>query len=65
MCNRPFDSIEEHDAKLIENWNSVVGTNDTVFHLGDVLFGGSMKWHEIIGQLNGRIILIQGNHKYL
>lgn len=27
-CNRPFNSIEEMDAKLIENHNSVVGKGD-------------------------------------
>lgn len=62
LCNRPFNTIEEHDQKLIDNWNSVVGPNDTVFHLGDFCFGGAPKWREIRDQLNGHIILILGNH---
>lgn len=62
LCERPFDTIEEHDQKLIENWNSVVGPEDTVFHLGDFCFGGAQKWKEIRDQLNGHIILILGNH---
>ena len=62
LCNRPFSSIQEHDQKLIDNWNSVVGLDDTVFHLGDFCFGGSQKWKEIRDQLNGHIILIRGNH---
>lgn len=62
FCNRPFETIEEHDQKLIENWNSVVGSEDTVFHLGDFCFGGAPKWKEIRSQLNGHIILIVGNH---
>lgn len=62
LCNRPFNSIEEHDQKLIENWNSVVGVEDTVFHLGDFCFGNAQKWKEIRNQLNGHIILIIGNH---
>lgn len=65
FCNRPFETIEEHDNKLIENWNSVVGLDDTVFHLGDFCFGGAPKWKEIRSQLNGHIILIVGNHKFL
>ena len=62
FCSRPFNTTEEHDLKLIENWNSVVGPEDTVFHLGDFCFGGRPKWKEIREQLNGHIILIWGNH---
>lgn len=62
LCNRPFDTIEEHDQMLINNWNSVVSPEDTVFHLGDFCFGGAPKWKEIRQQLNGHIILIVGNH---
>lgn len=62
FCHRPFDSIEEHDQALINNWNSVVGPDDTVFHLGDFAFGGFPFWESIVKQLNGHIILIIGNH---
>ena len=40
---RKFDSIEEHDAELVRHWNSVVGKNDTVFHLGDFCFAISFR----------------------
>ena len=56
LSKRPFRSVEEMDKILIENWNSVVGENDTVYHLGD--FGN----YEIIKQLNGSINLIKGNY---
>ena len=62
FCNRPFSTIEEHDAKLIENWNSVVQKDDIVFHLGDFCFGGSSVWKYYRECLNGRIVLIKGNH---
>ena len=62
ICNRPWDTIEEHDKGLIDNWNSVVSNEDTVFHLGDFCFGGAPKWKSIREQLNGHIILILGNH---
>lgn len=62
FCNRPWESIEEHDQALIKNWNSVVSPDDTVFHLGDFVFGGFPKWKEIVEQLNGHIYLIRGNH---
>lgn len=62
LCNRPWDNIDEHDKALIDNWNSVVNPDDTVFHLGDFVFGGAPKWKDIRQQLNGHIILIKGNH---
>jgi len=52
-CNRPFDTIEEMDSKLIENWNSVVSPNDTVYHLGDVTLGKD--GDRFLSQLNGYI----------
>lgn len=61
-CKRPFSSIEEHDKALIQNWNSVVGQDDTVFHLGDFAYGNSQFIANIIKQLNGNIILVKGNH---
>lgn len=63
-CNRPFNTIEEHNQALIDNWNSVVKPEDTVFHLGDFCIGGAPKWKEIREQLNGHIILIMGNHDW-
>ena len=34
-----FHSISEHDEQIIQNWNETVNPNDTVWHLGDVIFG--------------------------
>lgn len=62
FCNRPFGSVAEMDEKLIENWNSVVGPNDYVFHLGDFCFKGSQYWDRILDQLNGHKFLSWGNH---
>ena len=52
------------NQQLINNWNSVVSKDDTVFHLGDFSFCGPIKTQEIKEQLNGKIILIKGNHDY-
>lgn len=62
FCSRPFKNAEEMNEKLIENWNSVVGEDDTVFHLGDFIFGGAKCANEILDRLNGKIHLIFGNH---
>lgn len=50
---------------LIERWNSKVGSNDMVFHLGDFCFGRDANTKDvldIIHSLNGKIYLIPGNH---
>lgn len=62
FCNRPFESLEEMDKTLIDNWNKVVPTDGLVFHLGDFSWGGYQQWKEAREQLNGEIILIKGNH---
>ena len=62
LCNRPFNSIEEMDACLIDNWNSRVTNNDTVYILGDLMFRNSVPPEEYLSQLKGKKHLIRGNH---
>jgi calcineurin-like phosphoesterase family protein len=61
-CNRPYETIEEMNQGIIDNWNSVVKEDDTVFVLGDLGFCGIEKLRPLMSQLKGKIILIQGNH---
>lgn len=58
---RPFNSIEEHDETLIENWNKCVKKNDTIWHLGDVAFGVHTL-DKVMPRLNGNKRLVLGNH---
>ena len=58
---RPFTSAEEMDKKLIENWNSVVSENDIVYCLGDFAMRTPKLYTE---KLNGKLILVIGNHDY-
>lgn len=60
--NRPFNSIEEMNTTIINNWNKTIDKNDKVFHLGDFGFGNQQMIAEIIRQLNGYKVLIIGNH---
>lgn len=61
---RPYSSLEEMNETLISNWNSVVSSEDKVYHLGDVLF--TKKWLDLIlPRLNGTKVLIKGNHDNL
>ena len=62
FCNRPFKDVEQMNEVMIANWNSVIGKDDTVFHLGDFCLGGEAEWTKILDRLNGKIYLIMGNH---
>jgi len=62
-CNRPFSSVDEMNDTMVQRWNDTVGVEDTVYYLGDIAYGrgsrdGSWWWQK----LNGKKILIKGNH---
>ena len=57
---RPFTSNEEMDETMIKRWNAKVQPQDTVYHLGDVVI--NKKYLHLVSRLNGRKILIRGNH---
>lgn len=61
-CNRPFRDVEEMDRVLIKNWNETVSNHDIVIHLGDFALCARERAKEICSQLNGKKILIKGNH---
>jgi len=61
--NRPFKDVEQMDAMLIKNWNSVVSYQDDVYHLGDFSLTSAERSLRILEQLNGNIHLIKGNHE--
>lgn len=65
---RPFGTVKEMNAVMRKKWNARVGKDDTVYILGDLA-----SWYEIdihrlekyVRNLNGRKILILGNHDKL
>lgn len=59
---RGFSSIEEHDEEVIRRWNETVGPEDTVWHLGDVMLGDNEHGMNCLSRLNGKIIIVPGNH---
>lgn len=72
-CRRPYRDAQEMDEDLVRRWNAKVDPDDTVYHLGDVLFSASSPVFKRVGgedkgprrvleRLNGKIVLIQGNH---
>lgn len=64
-CDRPWTTAEEMTEEMISRWNSVVGENDEVFHLGDFSFGNRAKVESVFRRLNGKIDLVMGNHDRL
>lgn len=57
---RPWSDPAEMDEAMVAKWNAVVGPNDRVYHLGDVVI--NRKALVTLGRLNGTKILIKGNH---
>ena len=60
--NRPFETLEEMNETLIANWNAKVSAEDTVYVLGDLAMGTVEASRACIERLNGKIVLIRGNH---
>lgn len=62
-CERPFDNCQSMNKKLKENWNERVNENDTVVFLGDLTMSEKKKkLKSHLNSLNGRKILVKGNH---
>lgn len=69
---RNFNTVEEHDGLLLENINSAIQPEDTLFHLGDFTVGsksGPLKLNKSEAYVYFRnkincknIIYIRGNH---
>ncbi len=61
-CDRPFGGVDEMDIELVDRWNSVVVGSDEVWVLGDVALGRIEHTLSLVDQLNGRKLLVAGNH---
>ena len=66
--NRPFKNTNEMDNKLIDNFNSIVGSQDDLYIIGDYSMVGPTKrlyLEKITRRLIGHKHLILGNHDRL
>jgi len=57
-CARPYRNTDEMNRDIVRRWNRAVSPQDTVIDLGDVSSNPQRHVH----RLNGKHILIQGNH---
>lgn len=70
--NKPMDIFGErwkdHDIKIKENWQNLVGNNDTVVIPGDLSWAINMQELKddlsFLHSLPGKKILLKGNHDY-
>lgn len=63
LDKRPFASVEQMDAYMIEQWNQVVRKKkDEVVILGDFCMGKGERVNELLTRLNGKKCLVTGNH---
>ena len=59
---RGFSSVEEMNAEIVRRHNEVVGPDDEVYVLGDLMLGDNKAGLAAIAQMNGRLHIVCGNH---
>lgn len=59
---RGFDSVDEMNKAIIENFKEMVGTDDETYVLGDLILNDNEKGLECVRALNGKLHIILGNH---
>ncbi len=62
LAERPFSSLGAMHGELIAAWNRVVGPEDVVLHLGDLALGNREESIAVTAALNGKKLLLPGNH---
>lgn len=62
LAGRPFSSVEEMNDAIVERHNAVVSPDDTTYFLGDFAMGPLEESLALVGRMNGRLLLVPGNH---
>jgi len=57
-----FDSIDQMNEYMIEQWNSHIKPGDKVIHCGDIMLGPKEQFKKMWKRLHGSKELILGNH---
>ena len=56
------DTVEKATEMMIQWWNNQVDKHDTVYILGDFMFGSAEQKRKLLLRLKGNKVLILGNH---
>jgi len=59
---RQYNDVDHMNDLMIKEWNSIVKPEDLTYILGDFAFCNAERATSIAYSLNGRKILIEGNH---
>ena len=63
-CRPQFETTDEMDRYLLENWNSTITDRDEVYILGDLCYKSKHQVEYYLSQMAGIKHLIIGNHDY-
>lgn len=62
FSKRPFGDVEEMDKFIMDAWNEVVGKDDDIYILGDLVYRSNKSYSYYLSKLSGKKHLIVGNH---
>jgi calcineurin-like phosphoesterase family protein len=63
LYRRPFASVAEMNDAMVERWNEAVGSEDTIWHLGDFAIRQPRSVvADLLARLHGRKHLVIGNN---
>jgi len=58
---RGFNSVDDMNETIVRNHNALVGPEDDVYVLGDLMLGAAANI-EYIKRMNGKLHIVRGNH---
>lgn len=59
---RGFENVQQMNEAIVKRLNSKVAPEDTLYILGDVMLGDNSIGEKYFSQINGKKIIIIGNH---
>lgn len=60
--NRPFNDTDNMNCEMVKLWNEAVGEDDLVYIVGDFSFCNAETTNALLSSLNGKKVLVLGNH---
>ena len=60
--SRPFETVEEMNSVIMNDWNSMIHPLDEVYILGDIAFYSGNDAANMLSLMHGKKYLVLGNH---